>query len=81
MTGYSRLLGRKVAAQPSVPALAGTEPAASTPDEVAKAQKQLSVLQWIVPALTGALIVVTSLAGEQQRASEVKKGFVARFTG
>jgi hypothetical protein len=80
-TGYSRLLGRKVAKEPSVPALAGTEPAASTPDEVAKAQKQLSALQWAVPALTGALIVVSSLAGEQQRASEVKKGILTRFTG
>jgi hypothetical protein len=48
---------------------------------VAKAQKQLSALQWAVPALTGALIVVSSLAGEQQRASEVKKGILARFTG
>ena len=81
VTGYSRLLGRKVAKQASVPALAGTEPAASTPDDVAKAQSQLSALQWAVPALTGALIVVSSLAGEQQRPSEVKKGILARFTG
>ena len=81
VTGYSRLLGRKVAKQPSVPALAGTEPAASTPDDVAAAQNQLSALQWAVPALTGALIVVSSLAGEQQRPSEVKKGILARFTG
>jgi hypothetical protein len=81
VTGYSRLLGRKVAKDTSTPALAGTEPAASTPDDVAKAQKQLSALQWAVPALTGALIVVSSLAGEQQRASEVKKGILARFTG
>jgi hypothetical protein len=80
VTGYSRLLGRKVAEDTSVPALAGTEPAASTPEDVAKAQKQLSALQWVVPALTGALIVVSSLAGEQQRASEVKKGILARFT-
>jgi hypothetical protein len=81
VTGYSRLLGRKVAKQPSVPALAGTEPAASTPDDVAAAQNQLSALQWAVPALTGALIIVSSLAGEQQRPSEVKKGILARFTG
>jgi hypothetical protein len=81
VTGYSRLLGRKVAKQPSVPALAGTEPAASTPDDVAAAQNQLSALQWAVPALTGALIVVSSLAGEQQRPSEVQKGILARFTG
>jgi hypothetical protein len=81
VTGYSRLLGRKVAKETSVPALAGTEPAASTPDDVAKAQRQLSALQWAVPVLTGALIVVSSLAGEQQRASAVKKGVLARFTG
>jgi hypothetical protein len=78
-TGYSRLLGRKVAEESSVPALAGTEPAASTPDEVAKAQRRLSVLQWAVPALTGALIVVSSLAGEQQRPEAVKKGILARL--
>jgi hypothetical protein len=81
VTGYSRLLGRKVAKDTSVPALAGTEPASSTPEETAKAQKQLSALQWAVPALTGALIVISSLAGEQQRASQVKKGILARFTG
>ncbi len=80
VTGYSRLLGRKVAEQESVPALEATEPAASTPAEVAKAQKQLAALQWVVPVLTGALIVVSALAGEQQRASEVKKGVFARFT-
>ncbi|MEV6637858.1 hypothetical protein AB0M54_44740 [Actinoplanes sp. NPDC051470] len=79
-TGYSRLLGRKVAKDNSVPALAGTEAAASTPEDVAKAQKKLSVMQWIVPALTGALIVVSSLAGEQQRPTAVKKGILARFT-
>jgi len=80
VTGYSRLLGRRVARQESVPALSATEPAASTPDDVAAAQKQLSALQWVVPALTGALIVVSSLAGEQQRPSEVKKGILRRFT-
>ncbi|WP_305784210.1 hypothetical protein [Symbioplanes lichenis] len=80
VTGYSRVLGRKVAQDESVPALAGTEPAASTPADVAKAQKQLSALQWVVPVLTGALIVVSALAGEQQRPSEVKKGFLSRFT-
>jgi hypothetical protein len=80
VTGYSRILGRKVNQDTSVPALAGTEPAASTPDDVARAQKQLSALQWAVPAITGVLIVVSSFAGEQQRPSEVKKGVLARFT-
>jgi hypothetical protein len=81
VTGYSRLLGRKVARETSVPAAGATEPTGSTPSDVAAAQKRLSALQWAVPVLTGALIVVSSLAGEQQRASSVKKGILARFTG
>jgi len=81
VTGYSRVLGSKVAQDPSVPALAGTEPAASTPESVVKAQKQLAALQWVIPALTGVLLVVSSYAGEEQRASEVKKGILSRFTG
>jgi hypothetical protein len=37
------------------------------------------VLQWAIPALTGALVVVSSLAGEQQRASEVHKGVIGKL--
>jgi hypothetical protein len=79
-TAYSRVLGKKVSAQGDVPAHSGTQPAATTPDDVAKAQRQLSLLQWAIPALTGALVVVSSFAGEQQRASEVKKGVLGRLT-
>ena len=78
-TGYSRALGRKVAKETSVPAESGTEPATTTPDDVARAQKQLKVLQWAIPALTGALVVISAFAGEQQRASNVKKGVLSRF--
>ena len=80
-TGYSRALGRKVAQNTSVPAESGTEPATGTPQEVARAQKQLSALQWVIPALTGALVVISAFAGEQQRASNVKKGVLSRFFG
>jgi len=78
-TAYSRLLGRKVSARTDVPAQDATTPAAGTPPEVASAQRKLSALQWAVPALTGALVVVSSFAGEQQRASEVKGGLLARL--
>lgn len=78
-TAYSRTLGQKVSKYEDVPAESGTKPASSTPSDVAKAQKQLAILQWAVPALTGALVVVSSFAGEQQRASEVSKGFAARI--
>ncbi len=47
----------------------------------AKAQKRLAVLQWVVPALTGALVVIRSYADEQQRATEVHKGIAARLIG
>jgi hypothetical protein len=80
VTGYSRLLGRKVNQDTSVPAESGTDPALTTPDDVAKAQKRLTALQWAVPALTGVLIVVSSFAGEQQRPDAVKKGILARLT-
>jgi hypothetical protein len=80
VTAYSRVLGKKVSQQTHVPVDSGTEPTAATPPEVAQAQKQLRYLQWAVPALTGALVVVSSFAGEQQRAGEVHRGLVGRLT-
>jgi hypothetical protein len=79
VTVYSRLQGRKVSQQSDVPVASGTEPTAATPSTVADAQRQLAVLQWAVPALTGALVVVNAFAGEQQRPSEVQKGLLARL--
>jgi hypothetical protein len=78
-TGYSRALGKKVSQDTSVPAASGTDPMHDTPDDAARAQKQLKALQWIIPALTGALVVISAFAGEQQRASNVKKGVLSRF--
>jgi hypothetical protein len=81
-TAYSRVLGRKVSANQNVPIESGTEPSpALTPDDVAGAQRQLAVLQWGVPVLTGALVVVSAYAGEQQRAGEASKGLLGRLTG
>jgi hypothetical protein len=81
VTAYSRVLGKRVSNHRDVPAESGTEPAATTPSDVAAAQRQLSLLQWAVPALTGALVVVSAFAGEQQRASEVRKGLRGRMGG
>lgn len=79
VTAYSRLLGRTVSARRDVPIASATEPVKATPADVASAQKQLKVLQWGVPALTGAMVVLTSLAGEQQRPSEVSRGVRRRI--
>jgi len=78
-TAYSRVLGKKVSQERRMPAASGTKPESGTPPEVAAAQRQLRALQWAVPALTGALVVVSSFAGEQQRASEVRGGMLQRL--
>jgi hypothetical protein len=80
VTAYSRVLGRRVSEHTRVPVESGTEPTTTTPPDVAAAQRQLALLQYAVPALTGGLVVLSAFAGEQQRASEVKKGVLARFT-
>ncbi len=71
VTAYSRVLGKKVSAHTDVPVDDATTPAPTTPPEVAAAQKQLAALQWAIPALTGALVVISSFAGEQQRPGSV----------
>lgn len=78
VTAYSRVLGKRVSATTHVPAASGTQPTAATPAEATAAQRQLALPQWAVPAPTGALLVVSSFAGEQERASEVRKGVVRR---
>ncbi len=73
-TAYSRLLGQKVMNAGDVPVAGGTTPLPTTPPEVAKAQKQLKVMQWAIPGLTGGLLVSNVVHGEQQRPSEVLLG-------
>jgi hypothetical protein len=73
-TGYSRVLGQRVMAAGDVPVAGGTDPLPQTPPDVAKAQKQLKALQWAIPALTGGVLVSTSLAGELERPQETALG-------
>lgn len=80
VTAYSRILGRRVSERTDVPAESGTQPVSGTPADVASAQRQLRVLQWAVPAATGALVVVSAFAGEQQRGSSVLGGLASRVT-
>lgn len=66
-TAYTGVLGAKIAGAGRVPSEGGAKPGDSTPHDVATAQQQQRVLQWVLPALTGAIIVLTSQQGEQQR--------------
>jgi hypothetical protein len=66
-TAYSGLLGAKLAAAGDVETEGGTVPAEGTPDDVARTQQRLRVMQWATPVLTGALVVLGAQQGEQQR--------------
>ena len=78
-TAYSRTLGQKVMNAETPPVEGATEPSPSTPPDVAAAQRQLKFLQWAIPALTGAAIVVDSRLSEQQRPGEVARGVLGRL--
>jgi hypothetical protein len=75
-TGYARVLGKKMQKAGDVPVAGGTNATATTPPEVAKAQKQLNALQWAIPGLTGAMLASSSLHEEQQRPSQVIGGTI-----
>lgn len=81
VTGYARVLGKKIDEHGAVPVADATTPTASTPPAVAAAQSQLTALQWAIPALTGALVVISAIAGEQQRSTAVLSGLIKRVTG
>ena len=74
VTAYSRTLGKVVSQGGATPSKKATKPSRRAKGEIAAAQAKLDQLQWVVPALTGALVVVSSYAGEQQRPSVVAKG-------
>lgn len=81
VTACSRALGKKIERAAGTPVQGATEPSAETPPDVAAAQRRLRALQWAVPALTGALVVITALAGEQQKPGQVAQGMWGRVTG
>jgi hypothetical protein len=80
-TGYARVLGKKMQKAGDVPVAGGTNSTATTPPEVAQAQKQLNALQWAIPALTGAMLASSSLHEEQQRPSQVLGGTIKGLPG
>ncbi|WP_200210594.1 hypothetical protein [Micromonospora coerulea] len=81
VTGYSRLLGMRLEKAGNPPVEGITEPSYQTPANVASCQRQMKALQWAVPALTGALVVVTAYMSEQQKAGQVFRGMLGRAGG
>ncbi|MGI3780242.1 MAG: hypothetical protein ACRYG2_05635, partial [Janthinobacterium lividum] len=67
VTAYSGVLGSKIMKHADEGAVGATEPGPTSSKELASAQQQLKVCQWAIPALTGALVVLGVVQGEQQR--------------
>ena len=67
VTAYSGVLGSRVAKHADEGAKGATEPGPTSSPELAKAQSQLKACQWAIPALTGVLMVLGVVEGEQQR--------------
>lgn len=60
-TAYAGVLGARTAKDLGAPVEASVKPSPATPENTASAQKQLRVVQWILPLLTGALTIVSAL--------------------
>ena len=45
---------------------------------MAAIERRLRFTQWAVPALTGALVVLNALQGEQQRGDQEIRGYLAQ---
>jgi hypothetical protein len=52
----------------------------TTSDTSDSSVRQLEVLQWLVPGLTGLIIITASILGEQQRPAAVAHGVLQRLT-
>jgi hypothetical protein len=76
-TAYARVLGKKIELASS-PNQEDARRADDVPVDVEQAQKQLSVVQWSIPVLTGVLEVLNALHGEQQRPREQVRGVVQK---
>jgi hypothetical protein len=76
---YADILGRRAGKAGDVPVAGATEPTTETPAEVASTLKRLRVIQWVVPALTGALVVLSARMGEQQQPHAVARGMRDRL--
>jgi hypothetical protein len=68
VTGYSRVLGKKLEQADGEPVQGGTDPSPETSPDVAKVQRQLKVCQWLIPGLVGAIEVLNALHREQTAA-------------
>ncbi|MGW0550325.1 hypothetical protein [Streptomyces altiplanensis] len=78
-TAYARVLGKKVESASSPrPETEDGHRVSRHPADMEKVDHRLMCMQWAVPALTGGLIVLNALHGEQQRPGQQAEGMWQR---
>ncbi|MFB2583716.1 hypothetical protein [Herbiconiux liukaitaii] len=75
---YSGILGTTIGKHAAEGAEGVTEPGAKASKALAAAQSKQRVMQWVLPILTGTLLVLAAQQGEQQRPVA---GFLHKITG
>lgn len=75
---YSGIQGKKVGELAAQGGDGATEPRPGASDELAKAQSQLKVTQWLLPVVSGIVVVLGAQQGEMQRPENVKKGLLKK---
>lgn len=73
-TAYAGAKGKVVAQAGNFPTEGAVVPSSATPAQVASAQRQLRVAQWVIPGVTAVLVVLGASQGELQRPSQVLSG-------
>jgi hypothetical protein len=68
-------IGAKLGSAGDVKTEGGTVPGDDTPEDVARIQRRLRMLQWATPVLTGVLVVLGAQQGEQQRPGQRIRGW------
>lgn len=76
-TAYSGVLGRKIRLASS-DRPEDAQKATEHPVDLSTAQRHLACMQWVVPVLTGGLVVLNALHGEQQRPAQQVHGMWQR---
>jgi hypothetical protein len=66
-TVYSGILGKIIHDHQDEPTRGVTEPSEGSSDRLVDAQRQQRIMQWVTPALTLVMIVLSAQQGEQQR--------------
>jgi hypothetical protein len=71
--------GRKLDHAEGVPVGSATDPSPDAPPDIASTQRQMAVCRWMVPALTGGLIVLDALHDDKRRQSRGLPAILAKL--